>query len=177
MPLYEIEHIIPLSSPQKDDLARSITQIHSRLFTTPSLFVNVRFTDTASHDVYIGGKKRPANRILAHVRPGGGRSVEHFTTLCAQITAAWDRVLGEGEGEGREGGGGGGDDGALRAVFVLGTIVAGSEVGLALPAAGEDKKWLQGNVGEFEKRAKAGDGEFRDVLEEMRTREDLRELL
>ena len=30
-------------------------------------------------------------------------------------------------------------------------------------------------MGEFEKRAKAGDGEFRDVLEEMRTREDLRE--
>lgn len=57
MPLYEIEHIIPLSSPQKDDLARSITQIHSHLFTTPSLFVNVRFTDTANHDVYIGGKK------------------------------------------------------------------------------------------------------------------------
>lgn len=57
MPLYEIEHITPLSSSQKDALARSITQIHSHLFTTPSLFVNVRFTDTASHDVYVGGKK------------------------------------------------------------------------------------------------------------------------
>ena len=43
--------------------------------------------------------------------------------------------------------------------------------------AGEDKEWLKGNVGAFEKRAEAGDGEFADVLEEMRTREDLRELL
>ena len=43
--------------------------------------------------------------------------------------------------------------------------------------AGEDKEWLKGNVKAFEKRAEAGDGEFADVLEEMRTREDLRELL
>lgn len=32
-------------------------------------------------------------------------------------------------------------------------------------------------MGEFEKRAEAGDGQFGDVLEEMRRREDLRELL
>ncbi len=32
-------------------------------------------------------------------------------------------------------------------------------------------------MGEFEKRAEAGDGEFGELLEEMRTRDDLRELL
>ena len=57
MPLYEIEHISPLSRSQKDALAASITQIHSHLFTTPSLFVNVRFTNISNQDVYIGGKK------------------------------------------------------------------------------------------------------------------------
>lgn len=57
MPLYEIEHVTPLSSSQKDALALSVTQIHSHLFTTPSLFVNVRFTDIRNQDIYIGGKK------------------------------------------------------------------------------------------------------------------------
>ena len=57
MPLYEVEHITPLSVSQKHSLAKDITQIHSQLFTTPSLFVNVRFTDISRHDVYIGGKK------------------------------------------------------------------------------------------------------------------------
>lgn len=33
------------------------------------------------------------------------------------------------------------------------------------------------NVGEFEKRAEDGDGDFGDVLEEMRTRGDFNELL
>ena len=58
MPLYEIEHRDPAHPPppQKADLARSLTQIHSHLFATPSLFVNVRFTDTAGQDVYVGGK-------------------------------------------------------------------------------------------------------------------------
>ncbi|KAK0509862.1 hypothetical protein JMJ35_007256 [Cladonia borealis] len=57
MPLYEISHITPLSPSQKDALAASITQIHSHLFTTPSLFVNVRFTDISRQDVYVGGRK------------------------------------------------------------------------------------------------------------------------
>ena len=57
MPMYEIEHITPLSPSQKDALAASITQIHSNLFTTPSLFVNVRFTDISGQDLYVGGKR------------------------------------------------------------------------------------------------------------------------
>lgn len=57
MPFYQIEHAIPLSKPQRDALAASITTIHTRKFATPSLFVNVRFTD-ASRDVnYVGGKE------------------------------------------------------------------------------------------------------------------------
>lgn len=59
MPLYEIEHYVPLRDNQKDALAKQITNIHSRLFTTPSLFVNIRFLDKGGSGdcVYVGGKK------------------------------------------------------------------------------------------------------------------------
>ena len=56
MPLYEVEYVISLSTDQKTHFAKSITEIHSQLFTTPSLFVNVRFTDVSHHDIYVGGK-------------------------------------------------------------------------------------------------------------------------
>ena len=57
MPAYEIEHIDPLSREQKDALAQAITHIHSHLFTTPSMFVNVRFVSLEGQDYYVGGKK------------------------------------------------------------------------------------------------------------------------
>ena len=59
MPLYEIEHHVPLRDNQKDTLAKQITNIHSRLFTTPSLFVNIRFLDKSeSRDfTYVSGKR------------------------------------------------------------------------------------------------------------------------
>ena len=59
MPLYEIEHSLPLSVYQKEILAKRITSIHSRLFTTPSLFVNIRFLDKSGseHFNFVGGKR------------------------------------------------------------------------------------------------------------------------
>jgi len=57
MPLYEVEHFIGLNGPMKSRLALGITKIHSEIFTTPSLFVNVRFTDVSSQDTYVGGMK------------------------------------------------------------------------------------------------------------------------
>ncbi len=57
MPAYEVEHIDPLSSSQKDALAHAITKIHSHLFTTPSMFVNVRFISLEGQDYYVGGRK------------------------------------------------------------------------------------------------------------------------
>ena len=57
MPAYEIEHIDTLTSLQKDKLAKAITEIHSRLFTTPSLFVNVHFVNLDGQDYYVGGRK------------------------------------------------------------------------------------------------------------------------
>ena len=56
MPLYEVEHTIHLSPEQLDKLAEAITRIHTRAFTTPSLFVNIRFTNVAQQVTYVGGK-------------------------------------------------------------------------------------------------------------------------
>lgn len=66
MPLYEIEHSVALGDFQKDTLAKRITNIHSRLFTTPSLFVNIRFLDkSGSGDfTFVGGKRVGFQRFL-----------------------------------------------------------------------------------------------------------------
>lgn len=57
MPLYEIEHSIPLDKSQRDELAQAITHIHTRKFATPSLFVNIRFIDANSQHNYVAGKE------------------------------------------------------------------------------------------------------------------------
>ena len=57
MPLYEIEHIIPLTSDAKAAFAVAINEIHTKLFATPSIFVNVRFIDSTNNDLFIGGRK------------------------------------------------------------------------------------------------------------------------
>ena len=72
-------------------------------------------------------QQNPTNRILAHVRPGGNRSLSHFNNLCARITESWERIVVGNEKEEK-------NERELRAVFVLGTIVAGWEVGFSLPA-------------------------------------------
>jgi len=64
MPLFEVEHICHLSEDQLDMLAQSITKIHSEQFKTPALFVNIRFTNIASHVTYVAGK-RVRRRILS----------------------------------------------------------------------------------------------------------------
>ncbi|KAG6362964.1 hypothetical protein INS49_008059 [Diaporthe citri] len=57
MPLYEVLHSIPLNEAEKSEVARAITAIHTRRFTVPSLFVNVRLTDVREHHMYVGGEK------------------------------------------------------------------------------------------------------------------------
>lgn len=57
MPFYVISHKDPITSQQRDDLAAAITKIHTTLFTTPSLFVNVKFEESSAADYYVGGKR------------------------------------------------------------------------------------------------------------------------
>jgi len=56
MPLYDIEHIIPLTDEQQLALANALAKAHTARFHTPSYFVNVRFTDVSNMKVYRSGR-------------------------------------------------------------------------------------------------------------------------
>ncbi|KAL4952841.1 hypothetical protein BDW69DRAFT_185082 [Aspergillus filifer] len=149
MPFYRIEHTIPLSKFQRDALATSITTIHTRKFTTPSLFVDVRFTDAGRDVNYVGGKECAINRVTGYVRAGGSRSKTDFD-----------------EGQRRP-------DFELKRVFVMGAITTGVESGFVLPETGQDAAWLKENTLRFEELAAQGDPEFIELVKEMKSREDL----
>lgn len=152
MPLFEIEHCISLSKVERDQIAQAITQIHTRKFCTPSLFVNIRFTNVANHILYVAGEevsricpntalwrilslqstpmltriiKRSINRILAFVRGGGPRTTGHLGELAEQILEAWNRIVNAG----KKGHG----DRELKVVTIVGSISAGLESGFVLP--------------------------------------------
>jgi hypothetical protein len=57
VPLYEIEHVCPIAPDQQQSIANAIVKIHSEMFTTPSLFVNVRFKDTNALPLFVAGQR------------------------------------------------------------------------------------------------------------------------
>lgn len=57
MPVYDVEHIHPLSDRQQDRLAEEITKIHSEKFDAPRLFVNVNFKNITNIRTYVAGKR------------------------------------------------------------------------------------------------------------------------
>lgn len=57
MPFYVISHTDDMTLQQRDDLAAAITTTHTTLFTTPSLFVNVKFEHSSETSYYVGGKR------------------------------------------------------------------------------------------------------------------------
>ena len=67
------------------------------------------------------------NRIIAHIRNGGGRSNDHFEKICKELTEEWDTVI-QHEGP----------DYKLRAVFILPTISTAMEAGFVLPQVSDD---------------------------------------
>ncbi|GAB1199689.1 hypothetical protein APSETT444_009046 [Aspergillus pseudonomiae] len=190
MPLYEVEHCIALSKAQRDELAQAITLLHTRKFTTPSLFVNVRFVDARNSCSYIGGKERSINRIIAYVRPGGNRTTADFEELAQRVTDVWNQIVVQGDESGTK-------ESQLNRVFIMGTITAGMENGFLLPRvsgvddplrkdaflihgprllwlqAGEDTTWLRDNTPRFEELAKQGDSDFIELVAEMESRDDL----
>ena len=172
MPFYEVLHALPLSEAQQDKLAEAITHIHTRLFTVPAGFVHVAFTNTDARPMYMAGKRRRSNMIVANIRNGPSRTSEHFSQLCNQVGDAWKTtVAGTAEKYVQT------EENKLRAVFVLGTIVAAWEGGFMAPNAGEDKEWFQKNMPAMKKAAVDGDTDIADMLEELKTREDFKGLL
>ncbi|KAJ6489735.1 hypothetical protein C8R45DRAFT_929053 [Mycena sanguinolenta] len=169
MPLYEVWHSYPLTEAQRDDLAQRITTIHATLFTVAAAFVNVRFTDYAATEHYIGGRKRTGsvNLVLANVRPGPSRTHELYESLCRQIEAAWIASVGDPATQ----------DGLhahLAGAFVLGTVAGSYKQGFMVPEAGQDVEWMRENLPKFQARADDGNELFRDMISELRTREDFK---
>ena len=53
-------------------------------------------------------------------------------------------------------------------------LTASFEAGFTHPLAGQDHQWLKEHLDEFRMKAENGDEEFRDLLEELEGREDLK---
>lgn len=155
MPFYTVHHVAPLSEQQQDALATAITKIHSDKFTTPKIFVNVRFNDISKEVRYVGGKRRAANLIEGNVRHGPSRTHGDYEDLITQIEAAWQKIV---------------PGSTMDRVVLNGSIVAGMEAGFILPAAGGDRKWIEENWEAFKSRAEAGDEEMREVVEDITER-------
>lgn len=93
MPAYEVEHVCSLTQDQQDQLAETITKIHSEQFSAPRIFVNVRFTDIKNQATYVAGKRRKANRIFAYVRHGPSRTQEDYDAVSDALMRAWDGIV------------------------------------------------------------------------------------
>lgn len=99
MPIYNVEHSFPLKAQQKEALAEKITYIHTRAFTTLSIFVQVKYhhTNASTNDHFAGGKARSeaSNRIMGYVRSSPSRTRADFLDVVEKIEHAWYVVVGE----------------------------------------------------------------------------------
>jgi len=163
--MYVVSHQFELTENQRSALAQAITRIHSTLFTTPSLFVNVHFRSTDQYIAYVGGKKRTTNSITGFVRHNNSRTQEQYGQLCNEIGQAWKDAIGV-DGDKVDGS----NEKQLGSIFIQGEILAAWEQGVLAPEAGKDKQWLQEHWAEFKKRAEAGDEEMKELVEDIERR-------
>ncbi|KAK5991012.1 hypothetical protein PT974_09287 [Cladobotryum mycophilum] len=158
MPLYDIEHVIPLTLEQQTSIAQAFTATHAKRFKTPSFFINVRFTDASTQVVFRGGVLRKYNRAILRTRTGEGRPSDLYNEHCRDLIRLWaEMVRSEGERE-------------LRTVWVLGALTTAVEDGFERPKVGEEIEWLKKNKDEFRRLAEAGDEDMQGLMEELRTR-------
>jgi phenylpyruvate tautomerase PptA (4-oxalocrotonate tautomerase family) len=173
MPVYTVTTQFTPTSTQRQSLASAITQIHSSLFTTPKLFVNVHFKSSADAVSFVGGKERSTNSILGFVRHNESRSNDMYTDLCNKIGEAWAETFGLGEHgkDARDGHANGNtEEKKLAAIFIQGTLLAAWEQGVMVPPAGQDKQWLKQHWNEFKKRADAGNEQMKEFIEDVQSR-------
>ncbi|KAL1983707.1 hypothetical protein VTN96DRAFT_9963 [Rasamsonia emersonii] len=160
MPLYDVEHVTPLTETQQEQLAIALTDLHVQRFHTPRFFVNVRYTDVSHQVVFRGGIRRKYNRIIVRTRAGSNRSVETYNDHCRDIVRVWERIIvGDDDDKDPERG--------LRTVWVMGALTTGLEAGIARPKTGEEQEWLQLHIPEFRKLAEAGDEDFIELIKEV----------
>ncbi|GAM88568.1 hypothetical protein ANO11243_066020 [Dothideomycetidae sp. 11243] len=166
MPEYEVCHVCPLSESQQEQLAEAITVIHSTTFSTPRLFVNVKFSNISQVPLYVAGKRRSNNRVLANVRHGPTRTQEQYESIIRKIMAAWEKIVPESKQKRSANG----VDYELRMVILFGAIVAAFEAGFMVPEAGKDQNWLQDYAPQFQAKADEGDEDFKEMLRECKER-------
>jgi phenylpyruvate tautomerase PptA (4-oxalocrotonate tautomerase family) len=170
MPLYDIEHVIPLTDVRQEALAKAFTSIHCKRFHTPSFFINVRFTDVSTQKVYRGGVLRYYNRAILRTRVSENRTREQYGEHCRDLIKAWDEIIGPEDVDKKH-------DKALRTVWIMGALTTAVEMGFQRPAAGEEIEWLRSNKDDFERLAIEGDEDMQQLMEELRTREDFSDVL
>lgn len=167
MPLYDIEHVIPLTESQQQSLAKTFTSLHCKRFQTPSVFVNVRFTDVSSQRVYRGGILRSYNRAILRCRVSEHRSAELYGHHCRDLVEAWNNIVVKASARSQHL-----ENSSLRTVWVMGALTTAVEMGVQRPEAGKEIEWLRENKAEFERLANQGDEDMQYLMEELATRED-----
>lgn len=170
MPLYDIEHVIPLTDEQQEALAKAFTSIHCTRFHTPSFFINVRFTDVSAQKVYRGGVLRYYNRAILRTRVSESRTREQYGEHCRELIKAWDKIVSLDIVDSAH-------DKTLRTVWIMGALTTAVEMGFQRPAAGEEIEWLRTNKEDFERLAEEGDEDMQQLMEELRTRDDFSDVL
>ena len=56
MPLYEIEHVYPITPEQQQSIADALVKIHSEVLMTLGLFVQMQFKDTNAFGLFVAGQ-------------------------------------------------------------------------------------------------------------------------
>ena len=121
MPLYDIEHVTPLTAEQQEALAKAFTELHSTRFNTPRFFLNVRYTDASKQVVFRGGRRVLYNRLILRTRVGEQRSKDLYDEHCNDLIRIWEGIVGTA------------GTLQLRTVWVLGALTTAVECGIARP--------------------------------------------
>ena len=121
MPLYDIEHVIPLTDEQQLALANALTEAHATRFGTPSYFINVRFTDVSDMKVIRSGRVVKYNRAILRTRQSENRTSDSLNQHCKAVIECWENIIGTGPENG------------MHAVWILGALSAGMEAGFSRP--------------------------------------------
>lgn len=156
-----VSHQFALTEPQRLSIAKAITTIHSTMFSTPELFVNVQFRPSDQAISYVGGKPHTSNSITGLVRHNNTRTQAQYEELCRRIAEAWKDAVPDADTNEKH---------KLSAIFVEGVILAGWEQGVMIPEAGDDEKWLKTHWKEFKARAEAGDQGMKDLVADIERR-------
>ncbi|KAH8807814.1 hypothetical protein F5884DRAFT_900144 [Xylogone sp. PMI_703] len=164
MPLYDIEHVIPLTDEQQLALANALTKAHTDRFHTPTYFINVRFTDVSDMKVIRSGRVVKYNRAILRTRQSENRTSDMLIQHCKAVTECWEKTIGSGPQNG------------IHAVWIMGALSAGMEAGFPRPLVGEEHEWLVKHKADFQRLADQGNEDFIGLMKELSEREDFKNI-